>query len=501
MPGRRARAVPGRPDRAAARPGPAHRAQPRVMTGRDEHLPGRPSRAGRGRPRARRPRATWTRLVVAAARGGRTIRWVLVTHTHPDHAPGRAGLWPRGPGPRSSGSSARDGFAPDRPVGRRAGRWTGPAFDLRAVHTPGHAGEPPVLAARGAGAPALGRPRHARLHGGHPPARRRHGRLPRQPAPAPRTSTPPWSRDRPGPRPADRPAGDGGRRHRRPPARARAGGGGRRWPRPARPPSTTSCRSSTPTSTDDARRRWPASRCGPTCASWLTTGGPAAGAGPIDDTRRRRSSRVDRSTAADPPSDDQPLSGRRCVSARDALGLASRRQRPAATASSTCSSIRAVQPDVSTTGATSSATGGPARRRPGQLARRRGPPARPASPPAGHVGVERDGADQRDAQLGGQPGTAAGAEQGVGRAVLAGEVAHVLDDPGDPQVAPPGHVGRPGGHLLGGQGRRGDDQHLGARAACGPGPSARRRCPAAGRSGGSRGRPSGRPGGTAGRPG
>ena len=46
--------------------------------------------------------------------------------------------------------------------------------------------------------------------------------------------------------------------------------------------------------------------------------------------------------------------------------------------------------------------------------------------------------------------------------MLAGEVAHVLDDPGHPQVAPAGHVGGPGRHLLGRHRRRGDDEHLGA---------------------------------------
>ena len=42
-------------------------------------------------------------------------------------------------------------------------------------------------------------------------------------------------------------------------------------------------------------------------------------------------------------------------------------------------------------------------------------------------------------------------------AVVAREAAHVLDHADDAQEAAPGHVGRPLGDLLGGQGRRGDD--------------------------------------------
>ena len=74
---------------------------------------------------------------------GRKIRWILVTHTHPDHSPGAAflkaatraeviGLRP----PR--GGSQDQSFAPDRVMDDgeliQAGE-----FSLRAVHTPGHA--------------------------------------------------------------------------------------------------------------------------------------------------------------------------------------------------------------------------------------------------------------------------------------------------------------------------------------------------------------------------
>ena len=170
------------------------------------------------------------RLVEVARARGAVIRWVLVTHTHPDHAPGAAGLAAR-TGAETVGFGPRDGFEPDRSVGEG---WTlsGPGFDLRAVHTPGHASnhlcwllERPAILLSGD---------HV-MHGsdgGDPPPRRRHGRLPLQPATGPRPDAV-RGRHRPGARPADRPAGDGGRRDRGPPTAARAGGGGR--PRRRRP--------------------------------------------------------------------------------------------------------------------------------------------------------------------------------------------------------------------------------------------------------------------------
>jgi len=73
---------------------------------------------------------------VARAGGGR-IRWIFVTHTHPDHAPGAAGLADR-TGAERLGFASRDGFTADRTIAdgfelRRAG------LSLRAVYTPGHA--------------------------------------------------------------------------------------------------------------------------------------------------------------------------------------------------------------------------------------------------------------------------------------------------------------------------------------------------------------------------
>jgi glyoxylase-like metal-dependent hydrolase (beta-lactamase superfamily II) len=75
----------------------------------------------------------------AAASLGGTIRWVLVTHTHPDHAPGAAALAAR-TGAEVVGFGPNDGFMPDRAVGEG---WTleAPSFRLTALHTPGHASD------------------------------------------------------------------------------------------------------------------------------------------------------------------------------------------------------------------------------------------------------------------------------------------------------------------------------------------------------------------------
>lgn len=74
---------------------------------------------------------------ILAAAGGRPIRWILVTHTHPDH-------WPAAPvlaaetGAPVLAFAARDGLAIDAPLAD-GDRLTAPGFTLRAVHTPGHA--------------------------------------------------------------------------------------------------------------------------------------------------------------------------------------------------------------------------------------------------------------------------------------------------------------------------------------------------------------------------
>ncbi len=73
---------------------------------------------------------------VAAVADGR-LRAILVTHTHPDHAPGAAALAEL-TGARVLGFDARDGFEPDGLVGEGSTIEAGDLV-LRALHTPGHA--------------------------------------------------------------------------------------------------------------------------------------------------------------------------------------------------------------------------------------------------------------------------------------------------------------------------------------------------------------------------
>lgn len=76
--------------------------------------------------------------IVAAA--GDRIRWIVVTHTHPDHSPGAEPLRGRlRPDVLVLGNEARDGFDPDATIGD-GHVIDGSDFTLRAVHTPGHAG-------------------------------------------------------------------------------------------------------------------------------------------------------------------------------------------------------------------------------------------------------------------------------------------------------------------------------------------------------------------------
>jgi glyoxylase-like metal-dependent hydrolase (beta-lactamase superfamily II) len=73
---------------------------------------------------------------LAAAGRGR-IRWIVVTHTHPDHSPGAAALRAL-TGAEVIGFDSRDGFVADRAVADGF-ELAGEGFTLRAVHTPGHA--------------------------------------------------------------------------------------------------------------------------------------------------------------------------------------------------------------------------------------------------------------------------------------------------------------------------------------------------------------------------
>jgi glyoxylase-like metal-dependent hydrolase (beta-lactamase superfamily II) len=69
--------------------------------------------------------------------GGDRIRWVLCTHTHPDHWPGAARLKER-TGAEVLAFDSRDGLEVDRPIGEGI-TIEATEFRLAAVHTPGHA--------------------------------------------------------------------------------------------------------------------------------------------------------------------------------------------------------------------------------------------------------------------------------------------------------------------------------------------------------------------------
>jgi glyoxylase-like metal-dependent hydrolase (beta-lactamase superfamily II) len=77
------------------------------------------------------------------AKAGAAIRWILVTHTHPDHSPGAA-LLAKKTGAELIGMAAPDGphqdktFKPDRHLSDGDVLETD-EFRLEAVHTPGHA--------------------------------------------------------------------------------------------------------------------------------------------------------------------------------------------------------------------------------------------------------------------------------------------------------------------------------------------------------------------------
>lgn len=96
-------------------------------------------------------------LVGAVEGQGGRIQWILVTHTHVDHAPGAARLAELTGAP-VFGFEPRAGFEPDETVGEG---WVleGSDFSLRAVHTPGHASDHLCWLASGdAGADSSGAP-------------------------------------------------------------------------------------------------------------------------------------------------------------------------------------------------------------------------------------------------------------------------------------------------------------------------------------------------------
>ncbi len=85
------------------------------------------------------PDDTEEHLDAVAKAGEGRIRWIVVSHTHPDHAPGAKGLKER-TGAEVLGYDERDGFVPDRTIGDGFVLADEPgAFRLRALHTPGHA--------------------------------------------------------------------------------------------------------------------------------------------------------------------------------------------------------------------------------------------------------------------------------------------------------------------------------------------------------------------------
>lgn len=75
---------------------------------------------------------------IAHAVGDR-VRWIVVTHTHPDHSPGAEPLRQRlRPDVLVLGFEPREGFDPDASIGD-GHTIDADEFTLRAVHTPGHA--------------------------------------------------------------------------------------------------------------------------------------------------------------------------------------------------------------------------------------------------------------------------------------------------------------------------------------------------------------------------
>jgi glyoxylase-like metal-dependent hydrolase (beta-lactamase superfamily II) len=76
-------------------------------------------------------------LDAIAGCGGDAIRWIVCTHTHPDHSPGAAGLAER-TGAEVLAFGPRDGLEPHRLLADGDGI-EATEFRLAAIHTPGHA--------------------------------------------------------------------------------------------------------------------------------------------------------------------------------------------------------------------------------------------------------------------------------------------------------------------------------------------------------------------------
>jgi glyoxylase-like metal-dependent hydrolase (beta-lactamase superfamily II) len=76
-------------------------------------------------------------LDAVAGCGGDRIRWILCTHTHPDHSPGAAAL-KEVTGAEVLAFGSRDGLKVDRRI-RQGEQIEATEFRLTAHHTPGHA--------------------------------------------------------------------------------------------------------------------------------------------------------------------------------------------------------------------------------------------------------------------------------------------------------------------------------------------------------------------------
>ena len=110
------------------------------------------------------------------------VRWVLLTHTHPDHSPGTARLVKAtGAEVLALRQAARQGRRRrPRPRHRRRRHHRGHRVRPRGAAHARPRAQPPLLPARGGTRP-LHRRHRARRHvlGDQPAARRRHGRVPR----------------------------------------------------------------------------------------------------------------------------------------------------------------------------------------------------------------------------------------------------------------------------------------------------------------------------------
>ena len=140
---------------------------------RHQHLPGRHRRDRRHRPRPRRPRPISTPSPAAAAVASAGSSPPTPTPTTRPAPPASRSA----PAPRCSPSTAATAWwSTAQLADGDASRPT--EFAPPGGPHPRPRAQPPLLPARGGAPPVLRRPHHGRLHGGHPPARRRHGRLP-----------------------------------------------------------------------------------------------------------------------------------------------------------------------------------------------------------------------------------------------------------------------------------------------------------------------------------